>query len=188
MSINACPGTMWLAESLGGWVIGGMSGYLEARRPGVGDLGLGQVKEPAAAQAERQTSPLIRSLIIWEVSEVKQPLQEAFSQTARASAPYRPTMRRYFAVLVGDEVLGFDDGCFELLELRLVGNDLFVELLLEGGDLGTGPFDLVLELLDLGGFGFDDLVARGGCPPRFSTSRCCRGRSGSGGPCILRFS
>ena len=75
----------------------------------------------------------MRSLIIWEVSEVKQPLQEAFSQTARASAPYRPTIRRYFSrYSSGMSVLGFDDGCFQLLELRLVGSDLFVELLLEG--------------------------------------------------------
>ncbi len=104
--------------------------------------------------------PLIKSLIICGVSDVKQPWQAPSSQTARASAPYRPTIRRYWSrYSSGMSVLGLDDRRFELLELRLVGDDLFVDLLLERGDLGGEPFHLGLELLELGRLGFDGLEA-----------------------------
>ena len=82
-------------QNTGGWVIRWDVRLLRGTPPGVGDLGLGQVKEPAAAQAEAERPvPLIRSLIIWAVSEVKQPRQAPSSQAARASAPYRATIRR----------------------------------------------------------------------------------------------
>ena len=101
----------------------------------------------------------MRSLIIWEVSDVKQPLQDAFSQTASASAPYRPTIRRYFSrYSSGIERFGFDDRCFQLLELRLVGSDLVVELFLKRSDLGGRAFYLVLKLLELGSLSLDGLV------------------------------